>query len=106
LLQGTNMLGVLLFPVAASTVNLTGDTTYNFNLPGLPGEVTVSGRVTDSGGRGVADVAVSAFSQSLTGAANISFAAGVTTDANGNYSIKVLSGTAYQILFYPPIPTP
>jgi hypothetical protein len=99
-------LGSIYFPVTISTVNMAGNNTYNFTTPGLPGQVTLSGRVIDGSGSGVADVAVSAFSESLTGASNIGFGAGSTTDSSGNYSFSILSGTNYQITFEPPIPAP
>jgi hypothetical protein len=106
LITGTDVLGFVSYPIPASVVNMSGDTTFNFNLPAFPGQVMVSGRVTDSGGRGVSAVAVSAFSQSVTGAPNLGFIAGAQTDANGNYSFVVLSGTNYQITFTPPTPAP
>jgi hypothetical protein len=98
--------GTVSYPVTMSTVNLNGNATYNFTVPGLPAQVTVSGRVTDNSGSGVGDVTVSAYTESLTGAANTAFAAGSTTDASGNYSFKILSGTNYQMSFTPKLPTP
>jgi hypothetical protein len=106
LISETDVLGFVSYPIPASVVNMSGDTTFDFNLPAFPGQVTVSGRVTDSGGRGVSDVSVGAFSQSVTGAPNLGFIAGAQTDANGNYSFVVLSGTNYQITFTPPTPAP
>ena len=32
--------GTVSYPVTMSTVNLTGNATYNFTVPGLPGQVT------------------------------------------------------------------
>jgi hypothetical protein len=106
LMQGaTTMIGILDFPVSANIVSLNQDTVVNFSLPALPGQVTISGRVTDGGGQPVSGVGVAAFSQSITGATNLGFTAGTQTDANGNYSIVVLSGTNYQVIFVPPTPT-
>jgi phage baseplate assembly protein gpV len=105
-MQGaTTIIGILDFPVSANIVSLNQDTVVNFSLPALPGQVTISGRVTDGGGQPVSGVGVAAFSQSITGATNLGFTAGTQTDANGNYSIVVLSGTNYQVIFVPPTPT-
>lgn len=99
-------LGEIFFPVTISTVNMNGNNNYNFTVPNLPGQVAISGRVIDGSGAGVADVAVSAYSESLTGASNVGFAAGGTTDSNGNYGFSMLSGTNYQVTFTPQNPTP
>ena len=85
---------------------MSGKINYNFTTPSLPGQVAISGRVIDGSGAGVANVAVSAYSESLTGASNIGFAATGTTDSNGNYTFNILSGTNYQITFTPQNPTP
>jgi hypothetical protein len=98
--------GTVSYPVTMSTVNLTANAAYNFTVPSLPAQVTVSGRVTDNSGNGVGDVTVSAYTDSLTGAANTAFSAGSTTDSSGNYSFKILSGTNYQMSFDPKLPTP
>jgi hypothetical protein len=88
-------------------LNLAGDTaSYDFTVPALPGQVTISGRVTDSNGNPVNNVTVSALSQSITGTPNLQFFTGTTTDTSGNYSMSVLSGTNYQLSFTPPTPTP
>jgi hypothetical protein len=108
LVQGTQAIGAITYPALPGTqiVNLAGDTNRNFVIPNLPGLVTVSGRVTDGNGQGVKDVAVFAYSESVTGAPNLGFSAGGVTDANGNYSFVVLSGLDYQVMFQPPWPTP
>jgi hypothetical protein len=104
--EPSTIAGMVSYPVTMSTVNLPGNATYNFTVPSLPVQVTVSGRVTDNSGNGVADVSVSAYTESLTGAANTAFSAGSTTDSNGNYSFNILSGTNYQMSFDPKPPTP
>ena len=104
--QDSDVVGILFFPATPATVNLNGDMTFDFNVPALPGQVAISGRVTDSSGRGVGDVAVGALTQSLSGVPNVGFATGATTDANGNYRFTVLSGTGYQLLFIPLEPRP
>jgi hypothetical protein len=105
LMQGFTMLGFLSFPSTAYTVNLTADTTQNFVIPAAPVQVTISGKVTNNLGVGVSGVSISALSSSLTGVPNLQFSGFAQTDANGNYSLVVLSGTNYQIIFVPPVPT-
>lgn len=55
--------------------------TLDFTLPAFPAQVSISGRVTDSAGRGVNGALVSAFSQTLTGAPNLGFTSSAQTDA-------------------------
>jgi len=105
LMQGQTMLGFLSFPSTAYTVNLTADTVQNFVIPAAPAQVTISGKVTNNLGVGVSGVSISALSSSLTGVPNLQFSGFAQTDANGNYSLVVLSGTNYQIIFVPPVPT-
>lgn len=102
----TAQLGSIYFPVTIGTVDVAGNTSYNFSAPDLPGQITISGRVVDSSGAAIANTAVSAYSESLTGALDVGFGANSTTDSNGNYSFNVLSGTDYQISFEPPLPMP
>jgi hypothetical protein len=107
LLSGETFLGSVLFPVpTASPLTLTSNATLDFNLPAFPAQVTVSGQVTDSSGRGVSGVSVSAYSQALTGAASLGFTGGAATDSSGSYRFVVLSGTNYQLSFTPPPPAP
>jgi hypothetical protein len=105
-LQGTTLIGLLGFPVPANTVSMAGDTTLDFNVPAPPGQVTIAGKVTDSSGRGVAEVGVSAFTTALTGVPTLSFSGFAQTDVNGNYQLIVLNGTNYQVTFVPPLPNP
>ncbi len=104
LLQGTSPLGLVSFPLNATPVALGSDTFLNFTLPNVPSTATISGRVTDTSGNGVADVVISASSQSITGASNLAFTAVATSDASGNYSFELLNGTNYTLLFSPPPP--
>ena len=105
LTQGTTYIGAVTYPTSTTPVSMSADTTLNLTVPNLPGQVNISGKVSDGSGNGVANVTVSATSQSITGAANVGFTGGGTTDANGNYVITVLSGTNYQVIFVPPTPT-
>jgi hypothetical protein len=93
--------GNVQFPLTANAVDVAGDSRYNFAIPALPGEVQLSGKVTDYTGKGLSGVAVAAVAESLIGALNAGFATTGTTDSNGNYAIKVLSGR-YQLTFTPP----
>jgi hypothetical protein len=104
--QGVSFLGVLNYPISSGAVSMGADTTLDFNIPGLPRRPSIFGRVTDSSGNGVANVVISAYSQSITDAANVGFSASGKTDPNGNYSIAVLGGTNYQLTFSPPTPQP
>jgi hypothetical protein len=106
LLQGTTLLGLLGFPISSNTVGMAGDTTLDFAVPAPPGQVIITGRVTDSSNRGIPEVGVSAFTTSLTGVPNLSFSGFSETDANGNYRLTVLSGLNYQVTFAPPQPNP
>jgi hypothetical protein len=94
--------GGITFPVPASSITLNGDTAnLDSTVPALPAQVTISGRVTDGGGNPVNGVSVGAQTTSLTGVPNVSFISGTTTDANGSYSLRVGSGTNYQLTFVP-----
>jgi len=107
LVQGTTSLGAISFPIPAQSLSLGADTAnYDFTVPALPGRVTISGRVTDSGGNPVSGAIVNATSKSITGTPNLEFSTFVQTDASGNYSMSVLSGTNYTLIYFPPAPQP
>jgi len=102
LTQGTTLLGTISFPLPAAGVTLAQDTAgFDFTVPALPAQVTISGQVTDGGGRPVNGVAITANSTSITGGQISTFTTFGLTDANGNYSLVVLSGTNYQVSFIP-----
>jgi hypothetical protein len=87
---------------SGSSVTLNDDTAdFDLTVPTLPEQVTISGRVTDGSGNPLQDVSVKAQSSSLTGVPNVSFTNYARTDANGNYSLPVPSGTNYQLTFVP-----
>jgi hypothetical protein len=98
-------LGMFPWPVV-NLGTLSANKTQNFNIPALPGLVTISGKVTNGQGQGVVGVAVGAMSTQITGASGVYYAAGAETDSNGNYTMKVLNGTNYTMTFQPPMPTP
>jgi hypothetical protein len=106
LTDGENPLGgEITFPVPASSLNFAGDTAnYDFTVPTLPVRVTISGHVVDGNGNSVSGATISATSQSITDTPNLQFSHFAQTDASGNYSLSVLSGTNYQLVFTPPIP--
>jgi hypothetical protein len=87
-------------------VNLSSDTKLDISVPNLPPGVVISGKVTDSAGRGIGNVEIEVVSQSLTGAPGAELSHWESTDPDGNYSIPVLSGTNYRLKFYPPVPAP
>jgi hypothetical protein len=102
LLQGASVLGSGTFPLPAASITLNQDTSnFNFTIPPNPPLVTISGRVTDSNGNGLSNVSISGTSDSITGGLWNTFAGFGQTDANGNYSMIVFSGTNYQISYLP-----
>jgi hypothetical protein len=101
----SSYLGTISFPYPASSVNLTGEiANYDFTVPTLPVRVTISGTVKDGSGNPVNGGYISATSQSITGTPNLQFSNYAETDASGNYSLSVLSGTNYQLVFIAPPP--
>lgn len=78
------------------------DSNLDLNVPGFPQEVQVSGKVVDDQGQPVEGVTVSIFTENVTGAANTAFTTDTTTNAQGNFSVTVLSGTNYRVEFDPP----
>ena len=102
-------IGSILFPAGGRDLPaLTANRTEDFNIPAIPPlDVTISGRVTDGGGQGVAEVRVGAFSDQLTGVAGqLSFSGQTQTDGNGNYTMNVPAGSNYQLTFVPRRPAP
>ncbi len=78
-------------------IYVTDDMSLNVTVPALPPTVTVSGTVTDPGGRPVPYATVSASSVVVPG---INFHNTGETDLSGRYSIDVSGGT-YDVLIYP-----
>jgi hypothetical protein len=107
LTDGVNPLGTIQFPVPASSLNFAGNTAnYDFTVPSLPGRVTISGQVTDGNGNPVSGATIIATSQSITSTPNLEFSDFAQTDDGGNYSLSVLNGTNYQLVFIPLTPAP
>jgi hypothetical protein len=106
-LQGTQIWGGLSFPWHGpqdygNSVSLGQDTAnFDFTAPGLPATVIISGHVTDSSGKALANISVTAGSFSITGGEVIEFSTFGQTDAAGFYSLVVLSGTNYVLTFTP-----
>jgi len=98
--------GTVRYPVPGSAVNLSTDSSRDISAPNLPDGVVISGKVTDSAGRGLGNVEIEVVSQSLTGVPNAQLSRWEYTDADGNYRAQVLSGTNYKLRFYPPVPAP
>jgi hypothetical protein len=102
LVQGFSVLGSGAFPLPAATVTLNQDTAnFNFTIPPNPPLVIILGKVTDSNGNGLSNVTITAGSNSITGGQFGFFAGYAQTDAGGNYSMTVFSGTNYQIYYLP-----
>lgn len=79
-----------------------GDTTANFNEPALPGTVTFSGNVMDSGGTPQNGSNISAATMQITGVSNAIFATGRTTGPDGDFAFPVLMGMNYIMAAQPP----
>ncbi len=103
LLKGSLRLGTVGYPVSGAALNLGADAPYDFNLPPLPAQVALAGRVTDRLGRGVEGVTVAAHTETLSDTPNASYSASTVTDAEGKYTLTVLSGSHYQLTFLPPL---
>ena len=104
-LQGTSLPAQIHFTPAVNPLNLQGDSSVNFNIPLLsPPAVAVFGSVNDGAGHALANVRVTARSQSISGAPNVSYSVTGTTDVNGNYRLWLLSGSNYNVTFEPPMP--
>ncbi len=102
----TVLAGAASFPVTERTVTLGADGTADFNLPAFPSQVRITGKVTDSTGKGVKDVTVSAYSKELSGAADLGYSGSAQTDVNGTYELVLLRGINYEVTFTPQPPTP
>jgi hypothetical protein len=104
-LPSTGLPAEVYFTPNPSTLNLLGDSLFNFTIPPLsPPSVTIFGVVTDGAGHALPNVAVTASSQSISGAPGVSYSVTGTTDIYGRYSIWILSGTQYRLTFVPPGP--
>ncbi|MBI4455334.1 MAG: carboxypeptidase regulatory-like domain-containing protein [Acidobacteria bacterium] len=106
ILEGERPIGNLTLPVPPRQVAFSGNTNQDFDIPALPQRPKISGRVTDSSGNGVNGAFVVALTEQVTGIPGSSYSGFTTTDSNGNYSLPVLSGTNYQLIFFPPQPQP
>jgi hypothetical protein len=102
---GVNLFSAISYPVnPAGSVSLVGDTVLNLVIPSRPYNAVIGGRVRDNSGKGIANVVVTVYSQSIQDAAHMGFTAMGITNSAGDYSIGVLSGTSYQVTFVPPAP--
>ncbi len=103
--SGNQEPGVALLPAPdpGRQINISADTIgEDFVFPVLPDEVVLSGQVTGPDGEPVEGGLVISFSQNLTGVDTaIRFERLATTDANGEYTLTVLSGVDYELGFFP-----
>jgi hypothetical protein len=96
-------------PTTGTGVQLTGNSnTYKFDLSNLPSPVTLSGRILNLKGTGVAGASgtaiLTARSTSIIGAngkviPGLSYSATVSGDSSGNYTISLLPGYDYQLYY-------
>lgn len=94
-------IGAFVFLIPSA--QLSGDTIQDITVPQIPGTVTITGQVTDSTGAPVGNARVDASTAAVTGIPMSSFFRTTQTDTTGNYSLVVLSGTNYDLVFNPPI---
>jgi hypothetical protein len=98
--------GAAYYPLSGTSTAVSANTTLDLNLPALPGQAIVTGKVSNGSGQGVKDVVVTATSRELSSAANLGYTGSANTDASGNYRLVLLKGVNYEITFTPPAPTP
>ncbi len=98
--------GAAYYPLSGTSTAVSATTTLDLNLPALPSQTIVTGKVSNGSGQGVKDVIVTATSRELSGAANLGYGGSAKTDASGNYRLVLLKGVNYGITFTPPAPTP
>lgn len=103
-MDGATLAGMIRYPINPSIVNLTGQAVLDFNMPAVRRGVILYGNISDGMGHALSGVTITAYSESLSDAPNVGFAAFTTTDIYGNYSIAVASGTNYRVSFLPPAP--
>ena len=104
-LPGTSLPADVYFTPAASPLNLQGDSSINFAIPSLPApNVTIFGVVSDGAGHAIANVKVTALSQSISGAPNVTYSVTGTTDIYGQYRLWLLGGSNYSVTFEAPLP--
>ena len=96
--QSSGTLGV----VVMTDTQFDGDTTRDVTIPSIPGTATITGKVTDSAGVPVAGASVDAASAEVTNISAGGFSRNTQTDANGIYSLVVLTGTNYVLTITPP----
>ncbi len=87
-------------------VAVAGDTTANLDINAPTEFATITGLVLDALGRRVAGVTVTARSQGLPSAPDLTYVGTALTDALGGYAVNVLVGNIYEITYTPPLPTP
>jgi len=103
---GTASAGDLWAPNNPGPESFAANSVQAITLPSKPGEYTLSGTVTDSKGAPIRGAVVDVYNNTgLTGTPTATFSASTTTDSQGKYSFKVLSGTGYTVTFSPPVST-
>jgi len=93
--------GTLKYETGRTVQDLGADRVEDFLLPALPATVTISGKVTNPDGQGLKGVTVTAETDQLANATGLGFSSSAVTDDAGNYTLTVLSGTAYQLNYAP-----
>ncbi len=98
---------ILYMAAPGPDVALSTDVARDLSVPALPPVVMVSGQVTDALGQPVADAAIKAMTSTLVDVSNaVRFLAVAQTQADGTYTLPVLSGTSYAVMACPPSANP
>jgi len=98
----TTTAGVVTYsPPDGAALGISGDTNFEFNIPTLPGMITVVGQV--SGAFGVAGSVMAKSDEILDADGNVipglSYFTHVGFGANGSYLLQLLPGHNYQLYF-------
>ncbi|HXF06253.1 MAG TPA: carboxypeptidase-like regulatory domain-containing protein [Blastocatellia bacterium] len=94
--------GVLGFPISTRRFHADAGVELDFTIPPIGPIVTISGRVTDSQGDPVGGAFILASSVMLTDMPDTFFTAGVLSEDDGTFQIKVISGQDYTVVCTPP----
>jgi hypothetical protein len=98
--------GTVFYTPTSNAVTVNSNSQFNFaNIPVISDVVTLSGKLTGSDGTSpIVQAAVTAVSNTITGAANSVYRASTTTASDGTWSLKVPKGT-YRV-YLPAYGTP
>jgi len=93
-----NAFGRLDFTAVAAPVVIDGDVEVDFQVPDVPGFVTLSGTALDRGGNSTANAFVYTYGSDVEGLPGATYSASTTTDRDGAFTLRVLRGRSYRII--------